>query len=89
MLADSVEATVRSIKDPTLSKIRNAIRNVVDSKIQSGELEDCPLTMKDLGTIVEIFSNVLLGIHHDRLEYPGQQDLFKRPIVEMTSKKVV
>jgi putative nucleotidyltransferase with HDIG domain len=89
MLADSVEATVRSIKEPTLSKIRNAIRNVVDGKIQSGELEDCPLTMKDLGIIVEVFSNVLLGIHHDRLEYPGQQDLFKRPVVEMAKNKVV
>jgi putative nucleotidyltransferase with HDIG domain len=84
MLADSVEATVRSIKEPTLGKVRNAIRNVVDGKIHSGELEDCPLTMKDLGTIVEVFSNVLLGIHHDRLEYPGHQDLFKRPIADMT-----
>jgi cyclic-di-AMP phosphodiesterase PgpH len=78
MLADSVEATVRSVKEPTLGKIRNVIRNSVDNKIRSGELDDCPLTMKDLAEIVETFSNVLIGIHHGRLEYPGQKNLFKR-----------
>lgn len=87
MLADSVEATVRSIKEPTLGKIRNVIRNSIDNKIRSGELDDCPLTMKDLAEIVETFSNVLIGIHHGRLEYPGQKNLFKRSTLESMKVK--
>ncbi len=87
MLADSVEATVRSVKEPTLGKIRNVIRNVVDSKIREGELDDCPLTMKDLGFIIDTFSNVLIGIHHGRLEYPGQKNLLKSPLEKITESK--
>ncbi len=87
MLADSVEATVRSVKEPTLGKIRNVIRNVVDIKISDGELDDCPLTMRDLGFIIDTFSNVLIGIHHGRLEYPGQKNLLKSPLEKMTESK--
>jgi len=75
MLADSVEAMVRSIKEPTIGKIRNAVRNLVEEKIHDGDLDDCPLTMKDLRIIVDTFSAVLMGIHHERLEYPGQKEL--------------
>jgi putative nucleotidyltransferase with HDIG domain len=87
MLADSVEATVRSIKEPTLNKIRNAIRNIVEDKIHSGELDDCPLTMKDIGVIVEVFSHVLLGVHHGRIEYPGQKDIIRKPVMEVMKGK--
>jgi len=87
MLADAVEATVRSIKEPNLGKIRNAIRNVIEDKIQSGEFDNCPLTMKDLGVIVDTFSHMLLGIYHGRLEYPGQSELLKRPITELLKGK--
>lgn len=80
MLADAVEASVRSVKEPTLGKIRNVIRNIVDGKIRSGELDDCPLTLKDLAIIVETFSKVLIGIHHGRLEYPGQKELIKQAV---------
>ncbi len=80
MLADSVEASVRSVKEPALGKIRNVIRNIVDGKIRSGELDDCPLTLKDLAIIVETFSKVLIGIHHGRLEYPGQKELIKQAV---------
>ena len=75
MLADSVEAMVRSIKEPTIGKIRNAVRNLVEEKIHDGDLDDCPLTMKDLRVIVDTFSAVLMGMHHERLEYPGQKEL--------------
>ncbi len=81
MLADSVEAMVRSIKEPTIAKIRNAVRNMVEEKIHAGDLDDCPLTMKDLRVIVETFSSVLMGMYHDRLEYPGQKELEKRPAI--------
>lgn len=78
MLADAVEAAVRSIKEPTIGKIRNAVRNIVEEKIHNGDLDDCPLTMRDLRTITETFSNALLGMHHERLEYPGQKEIERR-----------
>ena len=85
MLADSVEAMVRSIKEPTIGKIRNAVRNMVEEKIHDGDLDDCPLTMKDLRIIVETFSHVLMGMHHERIEYPGQKELEKKTAALLTS----
>ncbi len=77
MLADTVEAMVRSFKEPNLGKIRNAIRNSVEEKIHGGELDNCPLTVNDLRIIVETFSNILMGMHHERVEYPDQEKLFQ------------
>lgn len=86
MLADSVEAMVRSIKEPNLGKIRNGVRNIVVDKIHSGDLDDCPLTVKELSVIIETFSNILTGIHHDRVEYPGQK---KMTVKGATPKRVM
>lgn len=70
MLADSVEAAVRSIKEPNKGKIEEMVRNVIKGKLEDGQLEECDLTLKDLNTIANIFCTVLLGIFHDRIEYP-------------------
>lgn len=70
MLADSVEAAVRSIKEPNKGKIEEMVRNIIKGKLEDGQLEECDLTLKDLNTIANIFCTVLLGIFHDRIEYP-------------------
>ncbi|MDU2489436.1 MAG: HDIG domain-containing protein [Clostridium celatum] len=72
MMADSVEAAVRSIQDPTLDKIENMVNNIVKDKLNSDQLNECDLTFRDLETIKSCFLKVLKGIYHHRIEYPKE-----------------
>ncbi|MGE5454307.1 MAG: hypothetical protein ACM3O9_03830, partial [Methylocystaceae bacterium] len=70
MLADTVEAGVRSLPDPTPGKIEGMVRKLVKEKLNDGQLEECDLTFRDLNKIAEAFSKALVGIYHKRIEYP-------------------
>jgi len=70
MIADGVEAATRSLKNHSEGSIRNRVQAIVNRVVQDGQLEECPLTLKDLHTISETFVRVLLGIYHHRIEYP-------------------
>ncbi|MBF0309100.1 MAG: HDIG domain-containing protein [Magnetococcales bacterium] len=73
MIADAVEAAVRSQKNPTPAKIQAVVHRIVNSKIADGQLDDCHLTMRELARIEETFCRVLiLGFYHHRIEYPDQ-----------------
>ena len=73
MLADSTEAAVRSINDPTTKKLEEMINNIVDDKVKLGQLDNCELTLKDLSKIKECFLRALNGIYHKRIEYPKEE----------------
>ena len=51
------------------------IQKLVNGTIEDGQFEECPLTLKELYTIVDAFTNTLLGIYHQRIEYPQTADL--------------
>lgn len=70
MLADSVEASVRSISDPSQSKIEDMVNNIIKGRLNDGQLDDCDLTLKDLSQIKAAFLKTLSGIYHHRIEYP-------------------
>jgi len=70
MIADGVEAATRSLKSHSEGTIRNRVQAIVNRVVQDGQLEECPLTLKDLHTVSETFVRVLLGIYHHRIEYP-------------------
>ena len=70
MLADSAEAAVRVLDDPTPEAIRAAIDQLVNQKLASGQLDDAPLTLRDLDRVKAEFARVMSGIHHNRIEYP-------------------
>ena len=70
MLADAVEATVRTIEDPTPQRLGDAIDEMVKRRLDEGELDECPLTLKDLTKIKAAFLGVLVGIYHTRVKYP-------------------
>jgi putative nucleotidyltransferase with HDIG domain len=70
MMADSVEAAVRSLQKPTPGRIEGLVRRVIKDKLQDGQLDECDLTFKDLDTIANAFVRVLSGIFHTRVEYP-------------------
>lgn len=75
MLADAIEASTRTIEDPSPQKLENKIRDVIRSRFMEGELDECDLTLKDLTKIKESFLKILLGIHHHRLKYPDSNQL--------------
>ena len=70
MLADSVEAAVRSLKSPTPGRIEGLVRKVIKDKLLDGQLDESNLTFQDLHNIAQAFDKVLSGIFHNRVEYP-------------------
>lgn len=70
MLADTVEAAVRSLHEPTQQKISDLIRKLVRGKMEDGQLDECTLTFRDIGNICMAFETVLQGVFHERIEYP-------------------
>ncbi len=70
MLADSVEAAVRSLSNPSPDRIRNMVRLLIKDKLNDGQLELCDLTFKDLDIIGNSFCKTLEGMYHKRIEYP-------------------
>lgn len=70
MMADSVEAAVRSLSDPTTQRIDLTIRKIIAERLSDGQLENCDLTLRDLDRIGTAFNSVLSGIFHPRIEYP-------------------
>lgn len=72
MLADSVEAAVRSRKQPTLGDLEGLVREIIKQKLDDGQLDECNITLRDLHTIANAFMKVLTGIFHSRIEYPDQ-----------------
>lgn len=70
MLADSVEAAVRSLHDPSLEMIKDKVHQIIEAHLSDRQLEECDLTFKDLNTIEKSFLTVLEGIYHKRIEYP-------------------
>ncbi|MBD3426297.1 MAG: HDIG domain-containing protein [Candidatus Omnitrophica bacterium] len=70
LLADSVEASSRSLEEPTPASIRNLVRKIINNKFIDGQLDECDLTLKDMHVIADSFVRVLMGIFHTRLNYP-------------------
>lgn len=70
MLADSIEAASRSLDEPTPVRLQNIVRNIVQRKFMEGQLDECNLTLKDLSKVETAFTRILLGIYHQRIDYP-------------------
>jgi putative nucleotidyltransferase with HDIG domain len=76
MLADSVEAAARTLKDPSVGRLRSMVNGIIQEKFNDNQLAECPLTLRDLTLIKESFVNMLTGIYHARIEYPEQEKKF-------------
>ncbi len=74
MLADSIEAAVRSLDTKTPITIEKMIRKIISGKIEDDQLSEADLTFKEIEIIIQNFTKVLMGIHHIRLKYPGQKN---------------
>ena len=69
MLADSVEAASRSLKEPDAISINNLVERIIDYKLDQDQLTDSNITLKDIETIKLIFKTMLMGIYHVRIDY--------------------
>ncbi len=69
MIADAVESAVRAAKNPSSEEIDAIIAKIIKERLNDGQLEESPLTLKDLKTIAETFSRMLRGMHHKRIKY--------------------
>ncbi|MFH1714965.1 MAG: HDIG domain-containing metalloprotein [Elusimicrobiota bacterium] len=70
MLADSAEAAVRSGDEFSHAKIQDIVGKIVNNKFVDGQLDECDITLKDLHIIADSFVKTLVGIYHNRVEYP-------------------
>jgi len=78
MLADSVEAAVRSMQNRTPGKVEGVVRKIIKDKLLDGQLDESDLTLKDLDSIANAFVKVLSGIFHSRIEYPDASEMERR-----------
>ena len=74
MLADSIEAAARSLDEPTPGRLTTLVSNIIQSKFLDGQLEECDLTLADLSIIEECYRRVILGIYHQRIDYPSTRE---------------
>ncbi|MBQ7585031.1 MAG: HDIG domain-containing protein [Desulfovibrionaceae bacterium] len=73
MLADSVEASSRTLTDPTPARIKNHIDKIVKGIFAEGQLDESELTFKDLHHLSVNFQRILTGIFHQRIAYPDSK----------------
>jgi len=78
MLADSVEAAVRSLQNRTPARVEGLVRKFIKDKLNDGQLDECDLTFKDLDIIANAFVRVMSGILHSRVEYPDLSQEIER-----------
>jgi len=73
MLADAVEATSRTVEEPSYERLKNMVDKVINDRFTDGQLNDCDITLVNLQRIAESFAHTLTGIYHTRVEYPKKE----------------
>jgi cyclic-di-AMP phosphodiesterase PgpH len=81
MVADSVEASVRSLASREEPAIRAMVGRIIDERIADGQFDECEITLRDLEKIKGAFVEQLLGMYHTRIAYP------QNTVVELESRR--
>ncbi len=87
MLADSIEAASRTLKEPSASRIKALIDEITGSKMADGQLDDSNLTLNEISRIKEAFAFYLMSKFHLRIEYPDSSPEPRREETNPDSKK--
>lgn len=74
LLADSVESAARVLQDPTEESITELVDRIVRYKTDEGQLDEAPLTLREISIVKQQFVKVLAGMYHSRLDYPLQNN---------------
>ncbi len=70
MMADSVEAASKSLKEPTSSKLDNFVEKIIDGQMEQGQFLNANITFKEIQLIKKVLKKKLNNIYHLRIEYP-------------------
>jgi putative nucleotidyltransferase with HDIG domain len=81
MLADGVEASVRSLASRDEGAIRSMVAKIISDRMEDGQFDECDLTLRDISRAQEAFVSQLLGMYHQRVAYPQSK------IVEIESRR--
>ncbi|WP_211653990.1 HD family phosphohydrolase [Planococcus alpniumensis] len=73
MIADSLEAAVRSMESPSTEKIRKMVDSITEDKLKDGQFDECDITLKELKRVKSVMCETLNGIFHSRIAYPDDQ----------------
>jgi len=71
MMADSIEAASRTLTDPSPAQIQGMIDRLMDSILADNQLDECDITLREIGLVKESFFKILTGFYHRRVDYPG------------------
>ncbi|MEM6263739.1 MAG: HDIG domain-containing metalloprotein [Bacteroidota bacterium] len=80
MIADSIEAASRSLKEPNPENLKKLVNNIIDHKISDNQLENSSLTFRDISIIRKVIYQQLLSIYHGRIEYPEEETQASTPV---------
>ncbi len=75
MLADSIEAAARSLDEPTPTRLKSIVHMVIQRKFTDRQLDECGLSLTDLSKVENAFVKILIGIYHQRIDYPRSSQL--------------
>lgn len=70
MICEGIEAATRSIKEKTSNRITDMVELIIQSRLNDGQLDECELTLAEIGKIKEAILPMLIGMYHVRVEYP-------------------
>jgi membrane-associated HD superfamily phosphohydrolase len=71
MISDGVEGTVRSLADPTPSRIETVVHEIIMARLMDGQFDDCEITLRELTRVEQSLVRSLCSIHHGRITYPA------------------
>ncbi|MBR6816480.1 MAG: HDIG domain-containing protein [Clostridia bacterium] len=74
MMADITEAAIRAKKAASAPDLREQIAQLIKSKYDEGEFDECPLTRRDLNLIIDAFTAIFVGQRHERILYPQDKE---------------
>ena len=73
MVADAVEAAVRSLAKPVAGRIEAVVRKIIKEKLNDGQFDQSNITLKELDIMADTFVKMLSGMYHKRIEYPEKE----------------
>jgi len=85
-LADAIEAASRSLEKVTSGHVENLVRDMINSKLKDGQLDDCDLTLKEIGCISRSFVFTLTNMLHGRIKYPHDEHSRQQPAKDQPSE---
>jgi putative nucleotidyltransferase with HDIG domain len=71
MIADSCEAACRTLEEPTPARIKHTVDTIINNMFVDGQFDECNITLKRLKIISQIYTKILISLHHSRIEYPA------------------